>query len=296
MPRVNGRLVERDGGAIRSGEVGRVNPRQKSVLLAGIFLVALAAVYPPWVFVDKFIVRGGTEDSERFAGYQFFFTPPAAESPTLEYKNLVIATSTRIETHRLTVEWAAIVLVVTGMLFLLRSQGDSPRNPGKSVVGIGEAAEKPAGSLRHPNANAVPIAPRDAKNPRKTPSVTFNLKRPHWAVDDLLNQDLDANVEVLRGEGLVFAHFITDHDPVLFLNWRHPEAPPWLAGAEGLSPLERLNLFDKLLRHYYPTGDDWPPTDDVDTRRLEVLRCVYLMYHDTVIGMPPPPLSSPRKS
>jgi hypothetical protein len=275
-----------------------MNPRQKFILLAGIFLVALAALYPPWVFVDKYIIRGGTEDSERFGGYQSFFAPPPAESPTSEYKRLVIATSTRIDTRRLTVEWAAIVLVVTGLLFLLRSQGDSPRGPERPPISPKEGTDQATGSVAaHANANVAPAPPSNVRKPqlRNASSATREPKPPHWAIDDLLNRDWEQFLPKLREVGSL-DNLQDDLEPLVFLDRGNPEPPPWLPESKKLSPSERLAWFDELLKRYYPTSKMWPPQDDRNARMLNVLTSLYRMYQDGLIGMLPEPRFTRPKS
>lgn len=144
-----------------------MNPRQKFVLLVGILLVGLAALYPPWNFVDQYFSYSSVE-VERFAGYSFFFAPPAPNPPTEARSNL-IATVSRIDARRLAVEWVAIVLVTTGLLFLLRSThvpirtSGPPENP-LSDTGSTEA-QKASLADAHPPANASANLPNETAKP-----------------------------------------------------------------------------------------------------------------------------------
>lgn len=123
--------------------------------------------------------------------------------------------------------------------------------------------------------------------------VTFTKHRvaPHWAIADLLADgvNLDALAQEAVEEGLT-AHMFTDHDPLLFLCDReNPQLPPWLPedwGPNGrpLTPVERVEWFDQLLRRDYGTSSRWPPTDDVDTRRRETAMCLYRIYIDIMTG------------
>lgn len=157
-----------------------MNPRQKHVLLVGIVLVGLAALYPPWLFVDQYFVRSSLR-SERLAGYHFYFAPPAPSlppdcaerlaqphrygAPDARSDCFLIASSTRIDTGRLAVEWVTIVLVVAGLWFLLRSQAASPRRPEGPPTGPNAATGKATGSVAaHPDANASTGPPRSATN------------------------------------------------------------------------------------------------------------------------------------
>jgi hypothetical protein len=109
---------------------------------------------------------------------------------------------------------------------------------------------------------------------------------PHWALDDLLTQDWEPHLQVLREQGLM-QDLQDDLEPLVFLDRQNPQAPRWLPGSQDLSPSERLNWFDELLKRYYPTSKEWPPTDDASTRTRYVLESLYLMYHDMLTGMLP---------
>jgi hypothetical protein len=94
-----------------------MNSRQKYVLLTGILLVGLADLFPPWLCVDQYYPY--SRDVERFAGYSFLFAPPAPNPPTGDHP---IATVSRIDSRRLTVEWAAILMLVVGLVFFSQSR------------------------------------------------------------------------------------------------------------------------------------------------------------------------------
>jgi len=127
---------------------------------------------------------------------------------------------------------------------------------------------------------------------REAPSVKQSVA-PHWAIADLLDErvDLDALAEEAVKEGLT-SKLYTDHDPLLFLLDRNnPQLPPWLPAEYGrpLTPVERVEWFDQLLRRDYGTSSGWPPTVDPNTRRREVTMCLYRMYLDRITGMLPAP-------
>lgn len=155
-----------------------MNPRQKHVLLVGIVLVGLAAIYPPWNLVDQYFSYSRLE-VERFAGYSFFFAPPSPDPPPRD-RPQPTATVSRIDTRRLAVEWVGIVLVVTGLLFLLRSQAVSPRRPEGPPAGPNAATGKATGSVAaHPDANASTGPPSLASKPsgdRPSPFPKIDLE------------------------------------------------------------------------------------------------------------------------
>jgi hypothetical protein len=124
-------------------------------------------------------------------------------------------------------------------------------------------------------------------------TITRHRVAPHWAIKDLLDErvNLDALAEEAVKEGLT-SELYTDHDPLLFLVDRdNPQLPPWVPAEYGrpLSPVERVEWFDQLLRRDYGTSSGWPPTSDANTRRREVTMCLYRMYLDRVTGMLPEP-------
>jgi hypothetical protein len=363
-----------------------MNPRQRFVLLVGILLIGLGALYPPWNLVDQYIGYSGME-VERFAGYSFFFSPPTPGPPM---NHTPVATVSRIDTRRLTVEWAAVVIVVIGLLLLLRSQPIPRRapEPEKSPPAVAVPTETqktpssddhtPASaSLNPPNKPAKPPTetrrilefltnadcqefkaataailqglkmksqdkeraycwitehrghfggllfldhqPRDryeaailACMKRQMPevekqfrSITWAVEKvtsikhrvaAHWAIAALLDRrgDLDALAQEPVEAGLT-SHMMTDHDPLLFLLDRvNPQLPPWLPrdwGPNGrpLSPVEMVEWFDELLKRDYGPSSGWPPKDDVETRRQEIVKCLYVMYNDLVSGILPKP-------
>jgi hypothetical protein len=122
-----------------------------------------------------------------------------------------------------------------------------------------------------------------------TQKVNFTKHRvaPHWAIADLLDErvDLDALAQKAVDNGLT-SMLYTDHDPLLFLDRGNPQLPPWLpAGYDPpLTPVEMVEWFDQLLRREYGTSRGWPPNDDVDTRRREIVMCLYRMYIDMITG------------
>jgi hypothetical protein len=101
--------------------------------------------------------------------------------------------------------------------------------------------------------------------------------------------DLDALAQEAVAAGLTSRKY-TDHDPLLFqLDRQNPQLPPWLPedwGPNGrpLTPVERVEWFDELLRRDYGTSSEWPPNDDADTRRREIVMCLYRMYIDMITG------------
>jgi len=138
-----------------------VNPRQKSVLLVGILLIGLAALFPPWNLVDQYWPY--SRDVERFAGYSFLFAPPAPLPPTRDTR--VTATVSRIDSRRLAVEWVTIVLVVTGLLLLFRCQAVSPQRPEGPPTGPNAATSKATGSVATQlDANSSTGPPRSTAN------------------------------------------------------------------------------------------------------------------------------------
>lgn len=399
-----------------------MDPRQKSVLLVGTFLVGLAVLFPPWVFVDQYIVRvgAGSEPLERLAGHRFYFLPPSPSLPpecaarlaryaheraTRERPLLgsgdephddsrsacgLIGSVTRIDTRRLTIEWAAIVLVAAGLLLFLRSGAIPPQAPeptrspnvdprsnealktsslnGRRPAHVSanspnEPAQSSQGSRRlleflvHANRQeftaataailqGLTIKARErelayhwiTKHPHRFAKLLFvggeprnlveaAIVRPavhlipeiekhfssinwathrvthirhrvaaHWALAELLDEqvDLDPLAQEAVEQGLT-SRMITDHDPLLFLLDReHPDLPPWLPedwGPNGrqLTPVEKVEWFDELLRREYGTSNGWPPSDDIDTRRQEVVLCLYRMYIDLTNGALPKP-------
>jgi len=94
-----------------------MNPRQKRVLLVGIVLVGLAALYSPWNFVDQYYPY--SRDVERFAGYSFLFAPPVPIPPMGEHP---IATVSRLDTRRLIVEFVVVLIVVVGLMYFSSSR------------------------------------------------------------------------------------------------------------------------------------------------------------------------------
>lgn len=274
-----------------------MNPRQKSVLVVGIFLVGLAALYPPWIFVDQYLTRGGEQDIERPAGYYFFFAPPTPDRPP-DARPSLIATLRRIDTRQLTVEWAAIVLVVAGLLLLLRSRPVSPETSKPSDAGSVDPgpteSHKPSSLDGHPPASVSRNLPNKSPSGKSQEVASVKpLVAPHWAIAELLDRqvDLDALAEEAMKK-VPTDRFQTERDPILFLlDRQNPQLPPWLPEEweRPLSPQERAYWFDLLLRFYSHSFTYWPPRGDKNSRLQEVVTALYHMYRDSLLGALPPP-------
>lgn len=199
-------------GSNHPREVKTVNARQKHVLLVGILLVGLAATYPPWNLVDQYFSYSRLE-VERFAGYSFFFAPPAPNPPTNACSNL-IATVSRLDTRRLAVEWVAIVLVVIGLLLLLRSRPILPQASGftkSPLADPGSTEARKTSSLRgRPPPNVSRNPPIETAKPsegtRKIMEFLMNADRREFnAATAAILQGLKIGARE-QGEGVPLDH------------------------------------------------------------------------------------------
>ncbi len=92
--------------AFQNRAMNVLNKRQRNVLLVAIILIAATGVYPPWKGTHK------TAEVSPVTEYGWIFSPP---TPFVREDYW----SWEIETSRLIVEWATVLLVGCGLLLLL---------------------------------------------------------------------------------------------------------------------------------------------------------------------------------
>ena len=105
------RVVGPDGTAViqeLSAYVARAKAllNRKTVLVVGAFLVAVAGLFPPWLYT--FSASG--IHSEKNAGYALILTPPAREGKSEPY-------GIRLDSSRLVIEWVCIAAAAGAVYF-----------------------------------------------------------------------------------------------------------------------------------------------------------------------------------
>lgn len=102
-----------------------MNIRQKIALLAGIFLLVLAGLFPPYTLVT----RAYSASHERFLGYYFIGTPPSAPASTTHLPvRRREGFSVRIDTTRLFIQWGIILFLTAGAVLVLKRANPTADN------------------------------------------------------------------------------------------------------------------------------------------------------------------------
>lgn len=103
--------------------------RQKTVLVVGLFLIALIGLFPPWVSSVDVLDSTTNEVKPGYlepGGRAFLFAPP---KPTMSEKNLIISRS--LDYERLIIEWLVIAFFavsVAGLIGLMEEGKAVRRN------------------------------------------------------------------------------------------------------------------------------------------------------------------------
>jgi len=94
-----------------------MNKKQKTAILIGTFLILLMALFPPWETQP-----GGASGPSLQLGYEFILDPPFPgffnESIRAESLNIY----STINMFLLSMQWAAVVLVVIGLVLILKDK------------------------------------------------------------------------------------------------------------------------------------------------------------------------------
>jgi len=92
----------------------RLNATQRTIILAGIAVIVLMGVYPPWTYTFKSTMTY----SEEPAGYGFIASPPSRRGDNLMH-------GVKIDTSRLLIQWAvAIAASSFGVLVVARRKDE----------------------------------------------------------------------------------------------------------------------------------------------------------------------------
>jgi hypothetical protein len=93
-----------------------MNLKQKICLWIGIGLIVLMGFYPPWVLpVNALGIRGRQNH-----GYKLILIPPIHKSRDEE-----LELGTSIDFQRLSVQWAAVALIIGGLIVTLKDNKKS---------------------------------------------------------------------------------------------------------------------------------------------------------------------------
>jgi len=90
-----------------------VNSKQKKVIVAGMALIVVMALYPPWTYTFKY----QSVYSENPAGYESIVSPPSSESGRM-------SEGVKVDLTRLLLQFLAVSLLA-GIGFILASE---PKN------------------------------------------------------------------------------------------------------------------------------------------------------------------------
>ncbi len=80
-----------------------INEKQKKIIIAGVVVIILMGVFPPWTYTFKY----KTAYSNEPAGYGFIIVPP-------EKKNKGMTYGIELDITRLSIQWV-IALLSTGL-------------------------------------------------------------------------------------------------------------------------------------------------------------------------------------
>lgn len=104
--------------------------KQKTVLVIGLFVIALIGLFPPWISNVDILDQTTNEVRPGYlepAGRGFLFSPP---KPVMSEKNLIISRS--IDYERLIVEWLVLGFFTFSVLGLLALMDDrKAQSPGQ---------------------------------------------------------------------------------------------------------------------------------------------------------------------
>ncbi len=91
-----------------------MNKNQKKVIMAGLVVIVLMGLFPPWVHT----VNVKTIKIERAGNYGFMFSPPPPE-PNLPFLNEKLW-GVRLDVSRLLIQWILVVVIVCGLVVFLK--------------------------------------------------------------------------------------------------------------------------------------------------------------------------------
>ncbi len=117
----------------------KVKPKQNRILWAGMGVMALMSLFPPWVQTFNYSgpdqwEREVRASSERSVGYSVIFIPPYPEPPNKEMKDFywnegIEPYGVRLDISRLLIQWFAVTMLTGGLFLKLagnnQTKGDS---------------------------------------------------------------------------------------------------------------------------------------------------------------------------
>ncbi len=106
-----GGLRKRPRGLSRKERTG-MNKNQKRVIMAGLVVIVLMGLFPPWVHT----VHVKELKIDRAGSYGFLFSPPAPDQNNFPWKNMW---GVHLDVSRLLMQWILVVIIVCGLVFFL---------------------------------------------------------------------------------------------------------------------------------------------------------------------------------
>ena len=91
-----------------------MNRKQKTVLWAGIAIIALMGIFPPWVYEFGEALGGVKHD----AGYKCILTPPERQPKSRDISPI----RANIDVPRLCVQWFVIVVINGGLIYTFKGK------------------------------------------------------------------------------------------------------------------------------------------------------------------------------
>jgi hypothetical protein len=90
-----------------------MNKNQKKVIMAGLVVIVLMGLFPPWVHT----VHVKEIKIDRAGSYGFLFSPPVPAHKTLPLENFW---GVRLDVSRLLIQWILVVMIVCGLVVFLK--------------------------------------------------------------------------------------------------------------------------------------------------------------------------------
>lgn len=104
-----------------------MNRRQTLTLWAGLAVVCLLGMFPPWTLVQTIATGTGPIQSSRSLGYAPIFSPPTTDEVTK--KITLEANQVQIDTTRLAVELVFTLIIVAGLALAFKKDERKHRLP-----------------------------------------------------------------------------------------------------------------------------------------------------------------------
>lgn len=92
-----------------------MNRIQKNILVIGIIVIVLMAIYPPWTFTG-YILSSGFAIPEQAGDYALITKPPG---------------SCKIDLRRLGVQWAVVAIATGGLLVIFKDSRKTKEFPAR---------------------------------------------------------------------------------------------------------------------------------------------------------------------